>query len=472
MSQRPVFWGQGAFLTPQHLQAQEDWLRDYSLRLHQLQTPYPTGFCQLRLDETALDSGMVELLDFGVYNRRGEWLCATTGGQGNAHVPSRSLLELEVRGNQPIALYLALSQARSISGLEALPEDAGDALPARHRLHSEPLADPFDPRAPEAELDYLIYQARIVSSLDDNIRSILQHGEALQFAEILPNGPGRFRLSGDYIPPCVRLGASSVLARWTRNLRDLLLSRGHEFASVKRQRGIRSASTSAQEVMRVLMMQTFARYIPVLQEHARLESTPPWLLYQELRRLVAEFSVFSEDIGYCGELRGQGLESELPVYDPDNLRHCFRNAFERAEILIKSLMVGTEIGLPLIWDGRYYKAELPPALFESDKTRFYLAFDCDLSGEELTQRLQRTGKISSLDEMPRLLQSALFGLKIDLLPAPPEELPQRSPNTTYFLIDTRHPFWQMIRERRTIAISADLPADSTAIKLYPVHAQE
>jgi len=74
--------------------------------------------------------------------------------------------------------------------------------------------------------------------------------------------------------------------------------------------------------------------------------------------------------------------------------------------------------------------------------------------------------------MPRLLQAALFGLKIDLLPVPPEELPQKTPNTTYFLIDTRHQFWQFIKDRRNISIFSDLPADETVIKLFPVGAEE
>lgn len=108
----------------------------------------------------------------------------------------------------------------------------------------------------------------------------------------------------------------------------------------------------------------------------------------------------------------------------------------------------------------------------SAKTRFYLAFESEQKGADLFARLSRTGKIASMDEMPRLLSAALFGLKIDLLPVPPEELPQKSPNTTYFLVDTTHPFWQMIRNARNIAVFCDLPADSTVIKLFPVATQD
>ena len=95
-----------------------------------------------------------------------------------------------------------------------------------------------------------------------------------------------------------------------------------------------------------------------------------------------------------------------------------------------------------------------------------------LAASPFFARLSRTGKIASMDEMPRLLSAALFGLKIDLLPVPPEELPQKSPNTTYFLVDTTHPFWQMIKNGRNIAVFSDLPSDSTVIKLFPVATQD
>src|SRR3546814_10024979 len=107
-------------------------------------------------------------------------------------------------------------------------------------------------------------------------------------------------------------------------MRDLLVSRGQDFAAAKRQRGIRAASTSAQEVVRIVMMQSFARHICAFQEHVRLGVVSPYPLYQELRQLVAEFSTFSEDTSYFGALRADPGGTELPDYDHDDLRQCFR----------------------------------------------------------------------------------------------------------------------------------------------------
>lgn len=468
---RQVHWGQGAFLSPQHLQAQDAWGQANRLALHLRVTPFPWGFEALRIREDALASGVVDIEHFVLESKSGERLrggSVDTAG-GNTRVAQRNVADLRVSNNDPIPLWLVFNNEKTLQGLAAKDSER---LLARHMLASESLADPYDTQAPEADVDFLLYQANIVTGLDDNAEAIVRSSDSYKFAELLQAGPGKFKLSSDFIPAATAIRASTNLTRWTRALRDLLVSRGQDFAAIKRQRGIRAASTSAQEVMRVLMMQTFARYIAQFQEHARLDTVSAYTMYQDLRHLVAEFSVFSEDIGYFGELASNPNETGLPEYDHEDLRRCFRVGFDRAEALIKALTVGAEVGITLTYDGRFYRADLPANLFESDKTRFYLAFESEQKGADLFARLSRTGKIASMDEMPRLLSAALFGLKIDLLPVPPEELPQKSPNTTYFLVDTTHPFWQMIKNGRNIAVFSDLPPDSTVIKLFPVAGQE
>lgn len=468
---RQVHWGQGAFLSPQHLQAQDVWAQACRHALHLRLTPFPWGLEMLRIREDALASGVIDVEQFALVSRNGERLRGgtTEAAGGNTRVLQRNIADLRVTNNDPISLWLVFSPERTLQGLG---QRESERLLARHSLVTDSLADPFDPQAPAADVDFLLYQANIITAQDENAEAIVRGSDSYKFAELLPAGPGKFKLSHDYIPPCTAITASHNLLRWSRALRDLLISRGQDFATIKRQRGIRAASTSAQEVMRVVMMQTFARHIPLFQEHARLNTVSAYAMYQDLRRLVAEFSVFSEDIGYFGELAGNPRETELPEYDHEDLRRCFRLGFDRAEALIKALTVGAEVGITLAHDGRFYRADLPANLFENDKTRFYLAFESEQKGGDLFARLSRTGKIASMDEMPRLLSAALFGLKIDLLPVPPEELPQKSPNTTYFLVDTTHPFWQMIKNGRNIAVFSDLPPESTVIKLYPVAGQE
>src|SRR3546814_4483010 len=168
-----------------------------------------------------------------------------THARENAKVPARNLAELEGHGKEPFPLDRAAPRERTLDRHERAERGR---LPPRHQLLSEQVADPFDPEAPGIDVDFLAYQLHIVTSLDVNAEVLLQNCEHCKFAEIVQTAPGKYKLAGDYVPPSVALAASSNLLRWTRAMRDLLVSRGQDFAAAKRQRGIRAASTSAQEV--------------------------------------------------------------------------------------------------------------------------------------------------------------------------------------------------------------------------------
>src|SRR3546814_12809358 len=115
------------------------------------------------------------------------------------------------------------------------------------------------------------------------------------------------------------------------------------------------------------MMQSFARHICAFQEHVRLGVVSPYPLYQELRQLVAEFSTFSEDTSYFGALRADPGGTELPDYDHDDLRLCFRRGFERAEAMIKAPTVGAEVGHTLALHRPFNKAAQPDPPLASEK---------------------------------------------------------------------------------------------------------
>ena len=70
--ERQVHWGQGAFLSPQHLQAQDAWQQANRHALHLRLTPFPWGYESLRLREDALGSGVIDVQQFALVTRDGK----------------------------------------------------------------------------------------------------------------------------------------------------------------------------------------------------------------------------------------------------------------------------------------------------------------------------------------------------------------------------------------------------------------
>jgi len=99
--------------------------------------------------------------------------------------------------------------------------------------------------------------------------------------------------------------------------------------------------------------------------------------------------------------------------------------------------------------------------------RYYLAIRSDLSPQELFRLLQATGKITSREEMPRLQNSALFGLKIEGLEIPPEELVMRA-HYRFFLVDQRSDHWLKIRQQKNIAVYSTALAPQTEMRLLAI----
>ena len=170
---RQVHWGQGAFLSPQHLQAQDAWEQACRHALHLRLTPFPWGYEALRVREDALGRGVVDVEHFSLVTRTGERLVGgsvETAG-GNTRVPPRNIAELRVAGNDPIPVWLVFNRERAIQGLS---QRESERLQARHALATDTLADPFDPQAPEADVDFLLYQPNIVTGLDENAEAIVR----------------------------------------------------------------------------------------------------------------------------------------------------------------------------------------------------------------------------------------------------------------------------------------------------------
>ena len=222
-------------------------------------------------------------------------------------------------------------------------------------------------------------------------------------------------------------------------------------------------------MVRTLILGKLSHYVPILQHLLEELDLHPVDAYLLLREMVGELSAFSEDFNFLGA-RSAG-ERGLPPYDHEDLRGRFAAAFALIEPAVRLLMPGPQTGIRLVYDGRFYKADLPGEILDNDANRYYIVIESEVRGEELWARLQKTGKACTMEEMDRLLKSLLFGLKIQLLAVPPEELPQKGGNLSYFMIDTKDPVWGLVRQRRNLAMKCDLNPEDTVITLVTVKAE-
>ncbi|MGE0826417.1 MAG: type VI secretion system baseplate subunit TssK [Candidatus Binatia bacterium] len=471
---RPVFWGQGMFLQPQHFQ-QQDWYHDARLRqFFHLFFPHCWGVKALTVNEPALQTFLFEVEQCEVVTWDGTILRFRGDLRpSNAKLEPRSFEQELDPGGKPLSVYLGLKRLQvEESNLRSPTNDTtnGDGAGGDHRrffLAEAEAPDLYATGDPPSQLQYLVHEAHI---LFDVPTSRSQDYELIKIAEVTrsPDGKGGM-LSKRYIPPAVTVRSDAVLETQVKEIRDLLTAKGQEIAQYRRRRGEQLAEVGTRDMGYLLMTQTLNRYIPLFHHYLEGGETHPYIMYGLLRQLVGELSSFSQTVSVLGMREGE--EMLLP-YRHDQLWPCFDLATRRVKELLNELTT-TPIGdILLRYDGEFFTANLDQRFFTGDN-RYYLAIKTDLKPSEMFALLQEVGKITSREEMPKIMHTFISGLTLEPLEAPPDELLMRA-HYRYFAIDQRSPHWQQIHKRQNIAVystdSRRLPPE-TEMRLLVIYGE-
>jgi type VI secretion system protein ImpJ len=459
-SLRPIFWGQGMFLQPQHFQ-QQDCYHEARLRryMHWL-VPFCWGVKSLVIHEAALQNFVFEIERCELVTWDGT-LVRFQGGTlpSNTRIRPRSFEAALDPGGRPLGVYLGLKRLQwEDNNVDARSAPGGSAAAAerhwRFSLQEAETPDLFAEDGQRASLHYLIHEAGLFFDSDAAVHT--QDYELVKIAELLRATEGQGAvLSKRYIPPALSVHASPVLAGMLREMRDLLTAKGRELTEYKRQRRVHTIDLGSRDTVYLLMMQMVNRYIPLLHHALEVEETHPCAFYALLRQLVGEFSTFSETVSVLG--------GPLPAYRHDQLWECFDAALRVARELLNELTKGPEYVVPLVFDGEYFVASFDKRFLEGSN-HYYLSIKVDMPPRELERLLTGLGKVSSREEMEALRQRALPGLMVHYLETPPEELPRRA-HCNYFELDHHGHLWRRIEQRQNLAVYCQLPPDKTEMQL-------
>jgi type VI secretion system protein ImpJ len=213
----------------------------------------------------------------------------------------------------------------------------------------------------------------------------------------------------------------------------------------------------------LLALRSLNRYIPLLN-HMMEAVSHPWTAYGLLRQLIGELSSFSERITATGDtIDGSGT---LPKYNHSELWNCFARAQAVITALLDEITAGPEYVFSLAYDGTYYSADLPPAIFEG-KNRFYLMVQTATDAKAVLKTISTGAKLSSRENLPILIVRALPGAAVEYLERPPQELPRRS-NALYFQVDHNSDQFAGIVKGRNCALFWDSAPEDLKVELMVV----
>src|SRR5262249_37415898 len=232
---RPIFWGQGIFLQPQHFQ-QQDGYHEARVRryLHWL-TPFAWGVKSLVIREAALQNFVCDIERCELVTWDGTLVCFQgDAGPSNATLRPRSFEDALDAGGRPLGVYLGLKRLQWEERNLYEPDGhtpRGDKS-RRFSLQESEVPDLLAVDDQGCTVHYLIYEVQLCCESDAAVHT--HDYELIKVAELLRATEGQGTvLSKRYIPPCLSIYTSPVLTGLLREMRDLLTAKGRELTEYK-----------------------------------------------------------------------------------------------------------------------------------------------------------------------------------------------------------------------------------------------
>ncbi len=458
-SQRPLFWHQGLFLQPQHFQLLDRYYQSLLTPYQQHLVPHLWGVAEVEVQRAALGTRSFNLLRGSFLFPDGTFAVLP----GNAIVEARSFEEAWVQGGKLFPVYVGVKKwvdtGENVTVLNRLENLT--AVPTRFVA----LTDPEEFRdlhagGPTGKVKRVQHVLRIFW---EDEREQLGDYVLLPLAQLERMGE-EIRLSDQYVPPCLGLGASDILFKVVKEIRDQIASRSRQLEEYKRSRGVQTAEFGSRDMVYLLALRSLNRYVPLLHHFTESPQVHPWTAYGGLRQLIGELSSFSERVNVLGE--ADGGARTLPLYDHRNLYKCFATAQAIVSQLLDEITAGPEYVMKLLFDGTYYATELKPAVFEA-QNRYYLVLKTGEDPKVVLQSVATVAKLGAREQLPLLIARAIPGVGLEHLPVPPQELPRRA-NSIYFAVDHHSDSWAMVAKRNNIALYWDNAPEDLEAELMVV----
>ena len=420
-----VIWSEGMFLQPQHFQQQDRYLegvvngRCLGLR------PYDWGFYHLRIDTNLLRTGKLSITAC-----KGIFMDGTPFDLPEQDaLPQPIDIPTDVRDE---IVYLAVP-LRRMGAAETDRADESDNL-ARYRIEERNIKDSTGGSHGEAPLQ--IGRLRTALLFHRQERAGFSCLAVARIVEV--QSEGTIVLDDQFIPPNLNCSATAHLAGFLQELHGLLGTRGAAIA----ERVVTAGYGGVAEIADFLLLQLVNRYQPLFEHFANTTGLHPEVFYRHAIQLAGEMAT---------HFQADKRPAKLPMYNHDNLRATFGPLMEELRKLLGQVYQPSAIKIPLS-KPKYgvYAAKRPDPNLISNAL-FVLAANAQLPPEALRNRFPQQVKIGPVEEIQRLVNSALPGIAIDPLPVAPRQIPIHA-GFTYFELSRQGPLWEKMASSGGFAI--------------------
>ena len=427
-----VVWQEGMHLAQHHFQLQSRYFEDsVAFALSQLFfRPYGLAGCELEAE--ALRNGTVSIIHARGVMPDG---LAFNIPEADPPPPPRAIRELFSPTQDRHVVVLAIPAYRSGRANCALEPGAGDG-DLRFLAETRVVADET---TGQDDKPILLGRKNLRLLLESELRDDLV---ALPLARVRRDGGGHFVYDLDFIPPVLEIGASSGLMERLRRVIEILDAKSEALVGQRRATQSDLAAYAAREVASFWLTHALHSSLALLRHLFESRRVHPEQVYAELARLGGALCTFSLD----------SHPRALPLYDHDHLEECF-GELERHIRANLDLVVPTNcVALPLERTRKFlYTGAVRDRRCLGPSSWILGVRVARGSQVDLIAAVPRLVKISSAQQIARLVKEAQPGLPLEHLPAPPSAVAAR-PGAQYFLVRQEGAGWDAVLKSADIGV--------------------
>jgi type VI secretion system protein ImpJ len=444
---RKIVWNEGMLLTPHHFQQWDNYHEELLNSRVRSMMAYEYGVIELQVNNEAIANG-----NFQITNCR-----AVLPDGLMVNVPdAEAVPDLRPVGdhfkveNEKLGVHLAIP---AIKIGEVNIQASGGAAGSNLRFHQEgALVKDETTGTNEQPIAYAKSNLRII--FDDELRDGFT---SIKIAELQRTPTGQLKISEEYIPPILKVPASTWLVNMLRQLVEILITKSGSLGEQRRQSNASLADFTTSEIAVFWLLNTINSSIPAMSHFFRSPVVHPEKLYLEMSTLVGRLMTFSLE----------HHPKDIVQYDHDDLHFTFFNLSTQLKDLLETVIPSRCVPIPLektrdtLYVGRIEDERL------LKEAGFYLAVRAQMPESKLIEAVPRVVKIASRDVIDSVIGSALPGVVLTHASPPPAPIPSRV-GFKYFQLDSIGPYWNGISGSKVISVYVPNEIPDEKLEMYAV----
>ena len=446
------FWteihlSEGMFLRPHHLQVAQRWAETVvNAGLDSLR-PYAWGFVRLSIATDPLENFTLRLDECVVRMKDGTWVAIPE----NTEVSPLNVQSALEAARGPLEVHLGIPQMQEVRA-NSVSLEHPEQVNGTPRYEPHPVVRRDENTGENAQMVYVRrIRGRLFAAGDD-----MTGYETVRIGSVVTSDrPGAVpELEGLSVGPVLAVQADCGLSGQLTSLADQIEAKDEVLAKEAREHRMLFTDGVAANTEHLLKLHALNEGRAQLRAMMGCPLLHPYEVYVVLSRLVGQLSVFHDDL----------VPGTLPEYDHDRPGESFARLRRLIEVRLDAMrpMLYVERRFARKKDARNHEGlevELDRRWIDENLEMYVGLYSEELDIQELERYIysRLNLKLASPGRAPRIIDTAVRGLRLEVKSVPAGTLPRR-PGLHYFRINKtigpdRADYWRECEQERGIRVS-------------------